>query len=144
MYTDAIIAKWSFKGTSRVYEKWEYWFPIGPAHMNWYDVTEQAIMTCKNNFLVGLSSVDDGFPMHLWDWLLYQADITLNIPQPKIINPMLSTYNMIWGTFDFNMTPMVPPGCKIIVLKKPGKCKSWVFHGVPRFNIWPFTIGYLT
>ena len=61
-------------------------------------------------FLAGISIVDDVFPMNLWDQLLDQVDIALNILWPIIINPPLSEYNMILVTFYFNSTPMVPPG----------------------------------
>ena len=51
---------------------------------------------------------------------------------------------MIWGTFYFNMTPMVPPECKIIFHDKPGKRGSWEFHGVPEFYIGYFMNIYRT
>ena len=98
---------------------------------------EWAIRIWKNHFLAGLSSVDDGFPMHLWDQLLDQSERNLNLLQPTIINPTLSAYNMIWGTFYFNMTPMEPPGCKITVHEKPVKRRSWTFYGIPSFILDP-------
>ena len=49
---------------------------------------------------------------------------------------------MIGVTFDFNGTPMVPPGCKIIVHKKPGKHGPWEFHVLPGFYIGIFINGY--
>ena len=57
---------------------------------------------------------------------------------------MISAYNMIWGAFYFNRTPMEPPGCQIIVHENRGKRGSWAFHGVPGFYIRPFINGYLT
>ena len=94
--------------------------------------------------MAGLSSVDDGFPIHLWDQVLDQAYRTLNILRPTIINLMLSEYNMIWGKFDFNSTLMGPPGYRIIFHDKPGKCGSWEFHRVLGFYIGPFMNGYFT
>ena len=82
--------------------------------------------------------------MHLWYRLLDQADRTLNLLQPARINPTLSAYNMIWGKFYFNRTPMGSPGCKIIFHEKPVKCGRWAFHGVPGFYIGPFMNGYRT
>ena len=49
---------------------------------------------------------------------------------------------MIWGTFDFNRTPMVPPRCKIIFHGNQVKCGSWEFHGLPVFYIDTFMNGY--
>ena len=30
------------------------------------------------------------------------------------INPKKSAYNEIWGNFDFNKTPLAPPGCLVV------------------------------
>lgn len=53
--------------------------------------------------------------MHLWDCLLQQATITLNLLQPSQQNPKISAYQMLEGNFDFNCTPIAPPGTKIIL-----------------------------
>ena len=125
-------------------ENENFGFQLGPAHIHWRNAVERAIRTWKNHFLAGLSSVDDGFTMHLWYRLLYQADRTLNLLQPARINPTLSAYNMIWGKFYFNRTPMGPLECKIIVHENPGKREAWAFHRVPGFYIGPFMNGYHT
>ena len=91
-----------------------------------------------------LGSVDEIFPMHLWDWLLNQADRTLYLPRPTKITPTLSSYSMIQVIFDFNRTPKGPPGCNIIVHEKPGKRGPWEYYGVPRFYIEPFINVYCT
>ena len=89
-------------------------------------------------FLAGISIVDDVFPMNLWDQLLDQVDIALNILWPIIINPPLSEYNMILVTFYFNSTPMVPPGCKIIFHEKPGNTGCGHFMEYPGFTLSPY------
>jgi hypothetical protein len=43
------------------------------------NAAERAIRTFKEHFVAGLSSVDPTFPLHLWDRLLPQAEITLNL-----------------------------------------------------------------
>ena len=48
-------------------------FQLVPAHMHWRNAAERAIRTWKNNLLAGISSIDDKFPMHLWDILLYKS-----------------------------------------------------------------------
>ena len=45
-------------------------------HLN---AAEGSIQTFKNHFVSGLFSVNQDFPMHLWDRLLPQAEITLNL-----------------------------------------------------------------
>ena len=48
---------------------------------------------------------------------------------------------MIWGTFDFNRTPMGPPGCKIIVHDNQVKHRSWEFNGLLGIYVGPFMNG---
>jgi hypothetical protein len=48
-------------------------------HCHRRNAAERAIRTFKEYFVAGLSSVDPSFPMHLWDRLLPQAEITLNL-----------------------------------------------------------------
>jgi hypothetical protein len=83
----------------------------------------------ENHFVAGLCSMDDKFPMHLWDCLLVQATIMLNPLQPSRQNPEILDYQMLKGNFDFNQTPMAPPGTKVILHKKPKQRKSWDPHG---------------
>ena len=42
-------------------------------------------------------------------------------------------YVQIFGTFDFNTTPIAPPGKKIIAHEKPNQCSTWSKHGV---SVW--------
>jgi hypothetical protein len=48
-------------------------------------------------------------PLKLWDKLLPQATITLNLLHKYWINPHMSTYAQLNGHYDFNRTPMAPP-----------------------------------
>ena len=66
---------------------------------------ERAIQTFKNNSIAGLCSVDKDFRLQLWDKLLQQAKISLNILRQSIIFPRLSAYMHIFGEFDYNRTP---------------------------------------
>jgi hypothetical protein len=44
---------------------------------------------------------------------------------------------MLEGTFDFNITPMAPPGTKIILHEKPLQRGSWDPHGVDGWHLGP-------
>jgi hypothetical protein len=48
-------------------------------HIHQRNNAERAIQTFKNNFIAGLCSVDPNFPLKLWDKLLPQATITINL-----------------------------------------------------------------
>ena len=54
-------------------------FQLIPPSVHHQNAAERAISTFKNHFIAGLCSVDKDFPLHLWDCLLPQALLTLNI-----------------------------------------------------------------
>ena len=62
-----------------------------------------------------------------------QAETTMNLLQTSRKKPRLSVYVQIFGTFDFNTTPIAPPGKKIIAHEKPNQCSTWSKHGV---SVW--------
>ncbi|KAI2493168.1 Reverse transcriptase (RNA-dependent DNA polymerase) [Fragilaria crotonensis] len=47
-------------------------------------------------------------PLHLWDKLLPQAELTLNLLRGSRINPSLSAHAQLHGAVDFNRTPIAP------------------------------------
>jgi hypothetical protein len=71
--------------------------------------------------IAGLCSTEKSFPMHLWDILLPQAFITLNMLRTFRITPKLSAATHIFGQYDFNRTPMAPPGTRIIAHEPPSR-----------------------
>jgi hypothetical protein len=54
-------------------------YQLAPPHIHRRSNAERAIQTFKNHFIAGLRSVDPNFSLKLWDKLLPQATITLNI-----------------------------------------------------------------
>ena len=101
------------------------------------NAAERAIQTCKDHFLVCLANVDPEFPITEWDRLLPQASITLNLLRNSRMNPKLSAYAYLFGNFDFNATPLAPPGTKVIIHEKADKPASWGLHGRDGFYIGP-------
>jgi hypothetical protein len=90
--------------------------PPGIHHRN---AAERAICTFKNHFIAGLCSIDKHFPLHLWDRLVPQVVIMLNMMRGSQINPQLSAWAQINGHFDFNCTPLAPPGIRVLIHEKP-------------------------
>ena len=54
-------------------------FHLVPPHNHRANAAERAIQTFKNHFIAGLSGLDPKFPIKQWDWLLKQAELTLNL-----------------------------------------------------------------
>jgi hypothetical protein len=75
--------------------------------------------------------------MHLWDRILPQAVITLNMLRTSRINPKLSAATHIFGQYDFNRAPMAPPGTRIIAHETPGRRRTWAPHGQDGWYIGP-------
>ena len=112
-------------------------FRLVPPHIHRQNAAERAIQTWKNHLVAGLCSTDTQFPMHLWDRLLAQATLTLNLLRPSRRNPRVSAYTTLEGTFDFNKTPIAPPGTKVIIHEKTLQRCSWDLHGIEGWYVKP-------
>ena len=84
-----------------------------------------------------MSSCDPNLPLHLWDYLIPHATLTLNLLRPSRLNPRLLEEAQLNGTFDFNCTPPGPPGTLIIVHKTPNNRHTWAPHGVDGWYLGP-------
>jgi hypothetical protein len=65
-------------------------YQLVPPHCHRRNAAKRTIRTFKEYCVAGLSSVDPSFPMHLWDRLLSQAEITLNLLRTSRLHPQLS------------------------------------------------------
>ncbi len=61
-------------------------FQLIPPHTHRRNAAEHAIQTFKNHFIAGLCSCDPDFPVHLWDRLLSQALLSLNLLRASRVN----------------------------------------------------------
>ena len=90
-----------------------------PPKIHRRNAAERAIQTFKNHFLAGIATYNPKFPINEWDRLLQQAEITLNLLRQSRQNAKLSAYSYLFGPYNYNRNPMVPPGTKVIVHKNP-------------------------
>ena len=110
-------------------------FQLAPPHQHRRNAAERAIQTFKNHFLAGLASTHPKFPVHEWDRLVNQAEMTLNLLRNCRINPKLSAYEYLHGNYNFTSTPMLPPGTKILIHEKPTQRASWDNHGIEAWYV---------
>jgi hypothetical protein len=94
-------------------------FQLVPPHLHQCNAAEWAIRTWKNRFIAGLCTVDPLFTLHLWDSLLPQATVSLNLLRASRLNPKLSAYAQLFGNFDYNRTPIAPPGIRTVAHENP-------------------------
>ena len=89
------------------------------------NLAERAIQTFKNHFVSILAGVDPNFPIKLWDRLLPQAVLTLNLLRQSNVAPTVSAYQYVNGPFDYNATPLGPMGCAAQVHNSAERRHSW-------------------
>jgi hypothetical protein len=77
------------------------------------NLAERAIQTFKSHFKAVLAGVDDTFLMRLWDRLLPQTILTLNLLRQSNAVPTVSAWQYVKGNFDYNKTPLAPMGCAV-------------------------------
>ena len=115
----------------------KYNLQLVPPENHRKNAAERGIQTFKNHFLAGLASLPPDFPLSEWDRLLEQGQLTLLLLRSSRSNPKLSSYAYLFGNFDFNRTPLAPPGTKTVVHNRPSSRPSWGFHGEDGFYIGP-------
>ncbi len=89
------------------------------------NLAERAIQTFKSHFISVLAGVDPTFPMSLWDRLLPQTVLTLNLQRQAHASPTTSAYEYINGPFDYNKMPLAPLGCKVQIHESTNRRKTW-------------------
>ena len=82
------------------------------------NAAEVAIRNFKAHFLSILAGTADDFPNNLWDRLLPQTEITLNLLRQSNATPTVSAYAHMCGPFDYSKMPLAPMGCQVQVHKK--------------------------
>jgi hypothetical protein len=70
--------------------KWNTKFQLVPPDMHCQNRAECAICTFKDHFLAIIAIIGSAFPPYLWDLLLPQAELTLNLLCQATLNPRIS------------------------------------------------------
>jgi hypothetical protein len=103
-----------------------------------------AIHNFKAHFLSVLADVAGNFPPNLWDWLLPQTKITINLIQQSNATPNVLAYAHLSGPFDYNKMPLAPMGCEAQVHEKSNKRGTWEYHSVDRWYLFTSPEHYCT
>ena len=96
---------------------------------------ERATQTWKNHF-------PKDFPITQWCQRMEQAEITLNLLHPATPNSNKSAYELLYGEFKFNSTPLAPPKTHALVYLKPNWQSSWGLNAEPAFYVGPAVKHY--
>ena len=71
----------------------------------------------------------------MWDLLIPQTELTLNLLIQARLNHTKSAWEAFAGPLNYNATPLGPLGCEVISHKKTDTRNSWDFRGDPAWNI---------
>jgi hypothetical protein len=117
-------------------------YQLVPSYCHRCNAVKRANRTFKEHFFSGLASVNPVFLFHLWDRLLPQAEMTLNLLRTSREHPQLSAAAHYHGMIDYNKTAFATPGCKIIAHEKPSQRRTWVPHGQHGYSLGPVMHHY--
>jgi hypothetical protein len=114
-------------------------FQLVPRHTHRRNAAGRAVCMFKNHLCAGIATCDPNFPSQEWDRFLPQATITLNLLRASRLNPSLSAHAAIHGNFnfDFNATPLAPPGTKIVLHEKSTNQPTFGTHATDGWYIGP-------
>ena len=116
---------------------WKATYQLVPPDVHRANAAERAIRTFKAHFLSILAGIDTSFPNYLWDKLLPQTELTLNLLRQSTIAPAISAWEAFNGPLNYDATPLGPIGCPVIIHNKASTRNSWDFRGRDGFRVGP-------
>ncbi len=96
------------------------------------------------HFLRILAGVANDFPHNLWDHLLPQTEITLNLIWQLNATSTVSASAHLSGPFDYNKMPLAPMGCEAQIHEKTNKQRTWGYHSVDGWYLFTSPEHYRT
>ncbi len=114
---------------------WRAKFQLVPLDMHRRNKAEQMIRHFKDHFLSILAGVNATFLPSLWNLLLPQVELTINLLHKTTDNPKILAWEYFNGPFDFNKTPLAPVGCRVLIHAKPGTHRSWDYRAKQGFYV---------
>ena len=111
-------------------DKWGVEFQLVLPDMHRRNAAERAIWSFKAHFLPIPGGVASDFLHNLWDLLLPETEMTLNMLRQAASDPAISAWDFLSGRkINYGATPLGTLGINVIVHAKPGRRKSWDFRG---------------
>ena len=83
-------------------------YELVPADDHRRNIAERAIQTAKSHVISVLCGCDPNFSMHLWDLLIPQMEIQLNLQRQSRTVLKVSAYAHHYGAYDFNARTSCP------------------------------------
>ncbi len=127
-----------------IHDTCKFEMEVVPSGCHQRNAAELAICNFKAHFLSILAGIANNFPPSLWDQLLPQTKITINLIQQSNATPNVSAYAHLSGPFDYNKMPLAPMGCEAQVHEKTDKRGTWAYHLVDGWYLFTSPEHYCT
>ena len=95
-------------------ERWNANYQLIPPNTHLSNAAERAIPTFKTQFISIIAGVALHPPIILWELLLPQTELTLNLLRQATFEPSRSACSYFHRPFNYDATPIGPLGCDII------------------------------
>ena len=116
---------------------WAATYQLVPPNVHHRNIAERAIRRFKAHFLSILAGILSSFPNYLWDKLLPQTELSLNLLCQSTVAHPTSAWEDFNGPFNFDATPLGPIGCRVLIHNKPYTRTSWAFCARDGFYVGP-------
>ena len=100
-------------------EENELEYELVPKRQHIGNIAEQALQTRKAHTIGTLSGIADNSPLGLWDELLPQLDMKVNLLRFSNVNPKVCSWTVLNVSHDFNRHPLAPLSVEIQILENP-------------------------
>ncbi|KAL7551824.1 hypothetical protein ACHAWF_015016 [Thalassiosira exigua] len=100
-------------------------YELVPKGQHQRNIAERYIQTWKAHAIGVLSGVPSTFPLAIWDDLLPQIDMQVNLLRFSNVAPNVCSWTVLHGPHDFNRHPLAPLGSELHMHVPPDKRKSW-------------------
>ena len=84
-------------------------YELVPKGQHRRNIAEKAIQTWKSHAISVFSGMDSKCPLFLWDLMLRQIDMQVNMLRQSNVTPKVSAEAHLHGQHDFNRHPLAPP-----------------------------------
>ncbi|KAL7484777.1 LOW QUALITY PROTEIN: hypothetical protein ACHAW6_010409 [Cyclotella cf. meneghiniana] len=111
-------------------DKYHFTLKLVSPGCHYCNAAKVAICDFKEHFLSVIAGAADSFPCSLWDHLLPQTKIMLNLLHQSNAMPTILAYAHLSCLFDYNKMPLDSMECEVHVHKKTEKLGTWAFYCV--------------
>jgi hypothetical protein len=115
-----------------------------PSGCHQRNAAKVAICNFKAHFLSVLAGIAENFSPSLWDRLLPQTEISINLIQQSNATPAVLAYIHLSRPFNYNKMLLAPMGCEAQVHEKTNKRGTWAYHLVDRWYLFTSPKHYRT